>query len=200
MPPPGCSVSNERSLARDFIASSHRDIPMLRFFLPHLTDSGVFRWSEALPRGEELTGSVCWSEVSNRFTDRGGKLPLTLQPCGGMVDANTANALRETLDGLTLTGAWWIGYADAIRHGSRWNEDSDYTLRTFDPTKLREGMQLPEFCWDDAGTFAWGGRLYPDSFIVAAEQRLYHQFSNDPRLDTVEVTPNRDVLPVSSGD
>src|SRR6218665_3579717 len=75
-----------------------------------------------------------------------------------------------------------------------------YTLRTFDPTKLREGMQLPEFCWDDAGAFVWGGGLYPDSFIIAAEQRLYRQFSHDPRLDTVEVIPNRDVLPVSSGD
>ncbi|PDQ35082.1 MAG: hypothetical protein B5766_08140 [Candidatus Lumbricidophila eiseniae] len=117
-----------------------------------------------------------------------------------MVDANTANALRDILDGLTLTGAWWIGYAGTMRHGSRRGEDSDYTLRTFDPTKLREGMQLPEFCWDDAGTFEWGGGLCPDSFIVAAEQRLYRQFSHDPRLDTVEAIPNRDVLPVSSGD
>src|SRR6218665_153446 len=180
--------------------------------------------SEALPCSEELTGSVCWSEVSDRFTDRGGKLPLTVQPCNratvqpcnratvqpcnratvqpcrGMIDANTANALRDILGGLTLTGAWWIGYTDAIRHGSRRGENSDYTLRTFDPTKLREGMQLPEFCWDDAGAFVWGGGLYPDSFIIAAEQRLYRQFSHDPRLDTVEVIPNRDVLPVSSGD
>src|SRR6218665_2266073 len=117
MPPPGCSVSNERSLARDFIASSHRDIPMLRFFLPHLTDSGVFRWSEALPRGEELTGSVCWSEVSNRFTDRGGKLPLTLQPCGGMVDANTHKPIPNTPYPPPHPATWW-GHGRP-QHGQR---------------------------------------------------------------------------------
>src|SRR6218665_1087567 len=51
--------------------------------------------SEALPCSEELTGSVCWSEVSDRFTDRGGKLPLTVQPCN-----------RATVQPCNRAGAW----------------------------------------------------------------------------------------------
>ena len=58
---------------------------------------------------------------------------------------------------------------------------------------------MPEFAWDMENRLAWGGRLYPDSLIVAAELPIFRQLRNDPRLDSASVRAD-DVLPGSVGD
>lgn len=80
------------------------------------------------------------------------------------------------------------GVLDEYAHTALNNED------------VREGQRVPEFAWDDERLFAWGTRLYPDSLVIAAEVEKFRQLRNDPRLDTVFIAPERDILPSSSGD
>ena len=60
--------------------------------------------------------------------------------------------------------------------------------------------RIPEFAHDDLGNFAWGTNLYPDSLIIASTEPIYRALINDPRLDTVMIRRESDLLPVSSGD
>ena len=68
------------------------------------------------------------------------------------------------------------------------------------PADVQAGRRIPEFAWDADKRLAWGGRLYPDSLIVAAESSIFRQLRDDPRLDSVSVRVDRDILPGSTGD
>ena len=50
------------------------------------------------------------------------------------------------------------------------------------------------------GFLAWGTNLYADSLIIASCEPIHTALMNDPRLDTVQINKETDVLPVSSGD
>lgn len=76
----------------------------------------------------------------------------------------------------------------------------DYFEAPLEATDIQAGVRVPGFAWDDECRLAWGGRLYPDSLIVAAELKIFQRLIGDPRLDTISVVAHRDVLPWSSGD
>jgi hypothetical protein len=67
-------------------------------------------------------------------------------------------------------------------------------------TNIRAGVRVPGFVWNDECRLAWGGRLYSDSLIVAAESNVFQRLIADPRRDTISVVVDRDVLPPSPGD
>nr|WP_315267352.1 hypothetical protein [Microbacterium lemovicicum] len=107
--------------------------------------------------------------------------------------------MRDAVGQIKLTAAWWGGYTDAPTSRAA-DRSGDYVVGDFDLTTLRGGDQLPEFCWDEGHSFAWGTRVYPDSLIIAAAPTIYKRLSADRRIDTVGLIPTRDVLPVSGGD
>lgn len=191
----GLSELSEASLARDFIVPSHQDLPLLRLFLPFDSVAGPFRWSAALPKGNELGASASWMETADPTMTP----PSGCSAGGGRLDQATAAALIDRVGSLRLLSARWMGYADfrEPKHGYR---DGDYVIAPFDICELLAGERLPEFCWDEQHSFAWGGRLYPDSLIVAAAQPIFSGLASDARLDTVGIIGARDTLPLSSAD
>lgn len=90
----------------------------------------------------------------------------------------------------------WMGYAEAPHTSSPKRVfGEEYFKARLSPDDVRAGRRLPAFTWDSEGRLAWGGRLYPDSLIVAAELPIFRQLFNDPRIDTVSVRADRDNLP-----
>jgi len=124
-----------------------------------------------------------------------------LVSCMGVLDEETANALRDAIGSTELQCLRWMGYAEAPRTNSRRRVfGEDYSEAHLSPDDVKAGRRVPEFAWDAEQRLAWGGRLYPDSLIVAAEPSIFRQLMNDSRVDTVSVRADRDLLPWSAGD
>lgn len=117
------------------------------------------------------------------------------------MDEVTAAALREAFDGRAATCLRWAGNAEASRAATFVRVyQNDYVSTPFIAAELQAEEQVPEFVWDAAGEFAWGTHLYPDSLVIACEWEIFRALHTDPRLDTITVRADRDVLPGSSGD
>ncbi|EPR75351.1 hypothetical protein ADILRU_2307 [Leifsonia rubra CMS 76R] len=193
-------LENRSGLARNFIRESHRHLPMLRLYLPFTDKRGaVVRWTHYVPV-DELPASLDWFEAADRIArDRPGVRGL--DSCTGQLDENTAAALRDAIGNVALECLRWVGYAEVPRSNSVTRVfGEDYFGANLDPEDVSASQRVPEFAWNSDGRLAWGGRLYPDSLIIAAEVPIFRQLRNDPRLDTASVIPHRDILPPSSGD
>ncbi|WP_109212150.1 MULTISPECIES: hypothetical protein [Microbacterium] len=190
--------SGWRTLARDFIPASHRDLPMLRVYLPFIdrTDK-VVRWSRHVDV-EEHSASLNWFEATQRIVAEHSEL-RDLVSCMGRLDGATAEALRDAIGDLALRCLRWVGYGEVPTDSSVRVHGEDYFAADLTPADVQAGRRVPEFAWDAGNRLAWGGRLYPDSLIVAAELPIFRQLRNDPRLDSVSVRAE-DVLPGSVGD
>lgn len=185
-------------LARDFIPESHRHLPMLRVFLPlHDRLGKPVRWSKYIVLND---ATLDWFELVDRVAaDRPEVHELV--PGRGVLDAVTAEALREAVGDMSLHCLRWVGYWGNPQTESPVRVyQNEYAHTALHNEELREGQRIPEFAWDDERLFAWGARLYPDSLVVAAEVEKFRQLRNDPRLDTVSIAPEYDILPSSSGD
>jgi len=93
-----------------------------------------------------------------------------------------------------------VGYGEVPTEQSVRVHGEDYFEADLVPADVQAGRRIPEFAWDADKRLAWGGRLYPDSLIVAAELSIFRQLRNDPRLDSVSVRVDQDILPGSTGD
>lgn len=188
-------------LAREFIAESHRGLPMVRILLPMRGGHGgsAVRWSEYVALDEELASLDWWDVVERNAEDRPEIRDLV--SCRGELDAVTVQGLSEAVGDAVLTSLRWLGYAEARFTGEPvrvlGNDFFPAVLRRED---LRVGERVPEFAWDENGTIAWGAHLYPDSLILAGDIARVRRVHADPRLDTIVVRPHEDVLPPSSGD
>jgi hypothetical protein len=149
---------------------------------------------------DQAPASLSWWELVDQVGDDYPEV-RNLVSCGGDLDAVTADALHDSIGDTELNSLRWLGYA-----GRRATKNpvtaygNEYSMARIQSAALRAGERVPEFVWDDAGTFAWGARLYPDSLIVACESDRFTQLHTDPRLDTVTVRVDTEVLPSSSGD
>ncbi|MEO7017784.1 MAG: hypothetical protein ABI067_14800 [Leifsonia sp.] len=187
-------------LARDFIPESHRHLPMLRIFLPLNDRLGKpVRWSKYIALND-APASLDWFELVDRVASDRPEVH-ELVPCRGELDAVTAEALREAVGDVSLHCLRWVGYWGKPQTESPVRVyQKEYAHASLRKAGLEEGQRVPEFAWDDERLFAWGTRLYPDSLVVAAQVEKFRQLRNDPRLDTVSIAPERDILPSSSGD
>lgn len=186
--------------ARDFVPEAHRELPMLRVYLPFLgSDGEIVRWSQYVDV-EEHSASLNWFEATDRIAERDPAV-RELVSCMGELDASTADALREAIGDLSLRCLRWVGNGEVSLPDSPTRMfGEDYFEADLVADDVKDGRRVPEFAWDADGRLAWGGRLYPDSLIVAAELPIFRQLRNDPRLDSVSVRVDRDVLPGSVGD
>ena len=200
---------SETTLARELVPSEYRALPMLRLFLPFFDTNGdAHRWSSYLVNGAELAGSISWFEVWDQYADDLGTSATPPEPSRGYVDPQTAQAITEALHLLGPNGVLhclrWAGYAPHDYAGlltRRFNEDYvPYDLPVSKFLQSSQDDRVPEFARDDAGRFAWGTFLYPDSVIIAAEVEVYRHLIDDIRLDTVSIVHSRNFLPISSGD
>lgn len=200
---------SETMLARELVPPKYRALPMLRLFFPFYdTNGNADRWSSYLVNGNELTGSVSWFEVWDHYAQELGTPAIPPEPPRGYVDPQTAQAISEALHVLDphniLHCLRWAGYAPRDLSGPltrRFNDDYvpyDLPMRMF--LQSNQDNRGPEFARDDAGRFAWGTFLYPDSVIIAADVEIYRHLIDDVRLDTVSIVHSRDFLPISSGD
>lgn len=200
--------SDQPVLARDFIPASHRGLPMLRVYLPFRDPArelgqDVVRWSDHVDL-ETLSASVDWYEATDPVV---GDRPAvrTLVSGMGVLDGATADALSDVIGDVSLRCLRWVGYGEVAPTPAPASAPErvfgeDYVEADLSPDDVVAERRIPEFAWDAEGRLAWGGRLYPDSLIVAAELPLFRRLHTDPRLDTVSVRPERDVLPGSAGD
>jgi hypothetical protein len=186
--------------ADDYVPASHRSLPMVRVFLPFRDAAGgVVRWSRYVDVGAR-PASLPWSEVLSEVGDSHPSA-RDLVSSMGVLDAETAAALREAIGGLSLRCLRWEGYADTAASGPRIRVLGDeYCQSELQPDDLQEGRRLPGFAWDADGRLAWGGSLYPDSLIVAAEKSILEQLRADARLDSASIEAGIDRLPRSAGD
>lgn len=186
-------------LAREFVPASHRHLPMMRVFLPfHDRRGEVVPWSRYVPV-EEHSASLNWFDAADAVAEEEPAV-RDLTSCMGELDELTATALREGIGDIALRCLRWIGYGEAHTDSPTRVFGEDYAGAPLTPDDVRAGRRIPEFAWDADARLAWGGRLYPDSLIVAAELPVFRRLRNDPRLDTVSVIPDRDILPASAGD
>lgn len=194
----GLEQSGWQTLARDFVPASHRDLPMLRVYLPFIgRDGNSVRWSRYVDV-EEHPASLNWIEATRHLA---GTQPEVrdLVSCMGELDTSTAEALRDAVGDLALRCLRWVGYGEIPTDSSVRVHGEEYVAADLVPADVEAGRRVPEFAWDVENRLAWGGRLYPDSLIVAAEPPIFRQLRNDPRLDSVPVRAD-DVLPGSVGD
>ncbi|MBP3042919.1 hypothetical protein KKR91_07860 [Arthrobacter jiangjiafuii] len=200
----GLEESGWATHAREFIPSTHRGLSMLRLYLPFrdpTLDDGnnIVRWSRYVSV-EDHSASLDWFEATAGIAE---ELPSVrgLVSCMGVLDEETANALRDAIGAAELQCLRWMGYGEAPHTSSpRRVFGEEYLQARLRREDVKAGRTIPEFAWDAERRLAWGGRLYPDSLIVAAEQPVFRQLINDPRLDTVSVRAERDDLPPSAGD
>jgi hypothetical protein len=200
---------SETMLARELVPPEYRALPMLRLFLPLFdANANAHRWSSFLVNGTELTGSISWFEVWDQYSAELGTSAIPPEPSRGYVDPQSAQAVNEALHLLgpndMLHCLRWAGYTPHDYSGlltRRFNEDYvpyDLPVSTF--LQCSQCDRVPEFAKDDAGRFAWGTFLYPDSVIIAADVEIYQHLIDDVRLDTVSIVHSHDFLPISSGD
>lgn len=186
------------TLARDFVPASHRHLPMLRVYLPFIDVDGKFvRWSEYVDV-EEHSASLNWFEATAHREEEQPAI-RDLVSCMGVLDSSTAEALRDAIGGVTLRCLRWVGYGEVSTDSPVRVHGEDYFEADLIHADVEPGRRVPEFAWDVESRMAWGGRLYPDSLIVAAELPIFRQLRNDPRLDTASVRAE-DALPGSVGD
>lgn len=185
---------------RDFIAASHRRLPMVRVLLPMRDDADrVVRWSEYVSLEDELA-SLDWRAVVERNVTHRPRI-RDLESCRGVIDAQTSAALGDAVGDLELTALRWTGYAMSAQSAPTIRVyGNEFASADFRRGDVRAAERLPEFVWDAAGVFAWGTHLYPDSLIVAAEITRLRRIHADPRLDTIAVRVDSDALPPSAGD
>lgn len=192
-------------LAREVIPETHRGLPMLRIYFP-FRDPGfreghdIVRWSQYVSV-EDQPASLDWFEAAEQVATTNSSVG-DLVSCMGELDETTADALRDAIDDVELRCLRWLGYAGETPHTASPTRvfGEDYFEADLGPGDVRPGRRVPDFAWDADGRLAWGGRLYPDSLIVAAEMPFFRQLRNDPRLDSATVRADRDVLPRSAGD
>ena len=201
----GLAESGWAKLAREFIPETHWGLPMLRVYLPFRDPAleegrDVVRWSQYVPV-EELPASVDWFGATESIFQADPSV-RDLVCCMGELDEDTASALRDAIGGMHLRCLRWTGYAAEAPHTDSPTRvfGEDYVEADLGADDLRPGRRIPEFVWDSDGRLAWGGRLYPDSLIVAAELPIFRQLRNDSRLDSASVRIDRDVLSPSAGD
>lgn len=184
--------------ARDFVPASHRDLPMLRVYLPFIDrDGNSVRWSQYV-NVDEHPASLNWFEARQHLAASQPKV-RELVSCMGVLDSSTAEALRDAIGDTTLRCLRWVGYGEVPTHSPVRVHGEDYFAADLTPADVEAGRRVPEFAWDAEIRLAWGGRLYPDSLIIAAEPTIFRQLRNDPRLDSASVRAD-DVLPGSAGD
>jgi len=194
----GLEESGWHAPARDFVPASHRDLPMLRVYLPFIDHDGTsVRWSRYVDV-EEHPASLNWFEATQH---RAATEPEVrdLVSCMGELDSPTAEALRDAIGDLALRCLRWVGYGEVPTDSPVRVHGEEYFAADLVPADVEAGRRVPEFAWDMENRLAWGGRLYPDSLIVAAELPIFRQLRNDPRLDSASVRAD-DVLPGSVGD
>ena len=184
--------------ARDFIPASHRNLPMLRVYLPFIDRAGNFvRWSRYVDV-EEQPASLNWFEATQHLAATQRNVG-ELVSCMGVLDSSTAEALRDAIGGMTLRCLRWVGYREVPADSPVRVHGEDYFAADLTPADVAAGRRVPEFAWDVENRLAWGGRLYPDSLIIAAELPIFRHLRNDPRLDSASVRADA-VLPGSAGD
>lgn len=184
--------------ARDFVPASHRDLPMLRVYLPFIDrDGDHVRWSRYVDV-KEHPASLNWFEATQHLAASQPTI-RDLVSCMGTLDSSTADALREAVGDLSLHCLRWVGYGEVPTDSPVRVHGEGYFAADLVPTDVEAGRRVPEFAWDADHRLAWGGRLYPDSLIVAADLPIFRQLLDDPRLDTASVRAD-DVLPASVGD
>ena len=184
--------------ARDFISASHRDLPMLRVYLPFIDpDGNSVRWSRYVDV-DEHPASLNWFEATRHLAATQPQV-RELVSCMGVLDSLTAEALLDAIGDMTLRCLRWVGYGEVATDSPVRVHGEDYLAADLIPADVEAGRRVPEFAWDVENRLAWGGRLYPDSLIMAAELPIFRQLHNDPRLDSASVRAD-DVLPASVGD
>lgn len=115
----------------------------------------------------------------------------------GELDETTAEALRDAIRDLPLRSLRWVGYGGVPPTPSVCVHEEDYVEADLVSADVVAERRIPDFAWDMDGRLAWGGRLYPDSLVIAAEPSTFRKLRNDPRLDSVPVRVG-DVLPRSA--
>jgi hypothetical protein len=185
---------------------------MLRLFFPLIdTNDRARRWSSYLADGMELAGSTDWFELWDRHAESERSVEPAPIPARGRLDPLTARAFTDALmlqasPDTVLHCLCWEGYGSVSPDSGgptvhQFGHDfvsSDLTIRQL--MQKATSDRIPEFAHDDLGNFAWGTNLYPDSLIIASAEPIYRALINDPRLDTVTIRKQSDLLPVSSGD
>lgn len=187
-------------LVNDLIPEHHQHLPMLRVFLPVAREiDELARWSEFVSL-DDKTASLEWSDVVEQVREDRPWIQ-EYAPAMGELDAGTRAALIDAIDSINLSSLRWMGYPEAPRTRKPVRVFGDeYYPSTARASDLEIGRRIPEFAWDDSGRLAWGARLYGDSFVVAAEPEVVQRLHCDPRIDTVPVRVNFDVMPRSAGD
>lgn len=184
--------------AREFIPASHRHLRMLRVYLPFIdSDGNSVRWSRYVDV-DEYPASVNWFEATHHLAATEARV-RELVSCMGVLDSSTAEALRDAIGDMTLRCLRWVGYGVAPSASPVHVHGEDYHAADLIPADVESGRRVPEFAWDSETQLAWGGRLYPDSLIMAAEAPIFEQLHKDPRLDVAPVR-TEDILPESVGD
>lgn len=172
---------------------------MLRVYLPFLgRDGDVVRWSRYVDV-EAHSASLNWFDATDGIAE-GDAAVRDLTSCMGELDPATTGALREAIGGIPLRGLRWMGYGDVPTDSPTRVFGEDYFEADLTASDIEAGRRIPEFAWDAEGRLAWGSRLYPDSLIIAADSSIFRRLSSDPRIDTVSVRKDRDILPGSAGD
>lgn len=187
-------------LVSDLIPEHHQHLPMLRVFLPVCREiDELARWSDFVSLNDE-SASLEWSDVVERVREYRPRIQ-EFAPATGELDVDTQVALVEAIGSINLSSLRWMGYPEAPRMGRPVRVfGDDYYPSALEPSDLEIGRRIPEFAWDASGRIAWGSRLYGDSFVVAAEPEVAQRLHRDPRIDTVPVRVNFDVMPRSAGD
>jgi hypothetical protein len=173
---------------------------MLRVYLPFVDRDGNFvRWSQYVDV-EEHSASLNWFEATQHLLDEQPGI-RDLVSCMGQPDESTAQALRDAIGDVQLRCLKWVGYGEVPTTPTVRVFGEDYfEADLVSADDVAAERRIPEFAWDSDQRLAWGGRLYPDSLIVAADLSIFRQIRNDPRLDSVAVRVDRDILPGSTGD
>lgn len=185
--------------AREFIPASHRVLPMLRVYLPFLGLAGeAVRWSQHVSIHDH-PASLDWFEATAPIAANDPHI-RDLVSCMGELDQTTATALTDAIGDVTLRCLRWVGYGEVESESPVRVFGEEFLEAELAPGDVAAGRRVPEFAWDPDGRLAWGCRLYPDSLIVAAELPIFQRLHEDPRLDTVSVRADRDILPGSAGD
>lgn len=171
---------------------------MLRVYLPFIDRDGNFvRWSRYVDV-DEHPASLNWFAATQHLAATQPKV-RELVSCMGALDSSTAEALRDAIGDMTLRCLRWVGYGEVATDSPVRVHGEDYLAADLIPADVEAGRRVPEFAWDVENRLAWGGRLYPDSLVMAAELPIFRQLRNDPRLDSASVRAE-DVLPGSVGD
>ncbi|MGM1016787.1 MAG: hypothetical protein ACQEW8_04535 [Actinomycetota bacterium] len=186
--------------ASDLISEDHKHLPMLRVLLPVGTENDdLARWSAFVPL-ENAPAALEWWQVVERAREDQPHI-TEFFPATGELDAETHAALVDALGPMELSSLRWTGYGQDIRTRKLVGVfDTEYSPSAIRVANLEVERRIPEFAWDRRGRVAWGARLYGDSFVVAATPEIVRKLHSDPRIDTISIRRDVDVMPRSAGD